>query len=568
MGKELYTAIMKNGSIDEYDFSGKEYPFFYKNHDLFRLALENNRMDIALKMLENGQDINFRAAENEYNYLEYFINAYYAANKQEAALFLLEHGANVYEYKKGISLSSFYDKAKEDFPYERVSCCIDSFIKISSSDLSCPERTRILLNELRPQDAIKYLAKLEKEHHCYLNLHCGANATIWNYLFSDEYSVEEFKAFLSAYPIKGLLADSIIYIRPNYHEKLLYGLELKKTYHDWDKNCDLKHQALLRFLGYSPMYTTNYACMDEALRNKDILTFCNRFNHISLQENVFGYNSVSYYETALRQGKGFFLEFCLKFKDYPYLGMLLGSFFDYENSELFDNLMHMFFERFTFEEFKEIINKNDKTLLKGLGELVYAYIAKNEYKVFLEEAIILLELGYIAPRKSALTLLYDTDYYNSNKEIEKRRHLLRLKSKNERVNHYINLNLGFFTFELSEAEKTLILSADNVKNEKFLEEEQKIITDFYKNFGDCVVLVQNILLEGNWSTMLALDDCYNLRLAPLYTDLFYERKKFLFLGKHKCYEHDIYKILEELYKSTRNTDYRKVSKLLAEKHEY
>ena len=30
MGKELYTAIIKNGSIDEYDFSGKEYPVFYK----------------------------------------------------------------------------------------------------------------------------------------------------------------------------------------------------------------------------------------------------------------------------------------------------------------------------------------------------------------------------------------------------------------------------------------------------------------------------------------------------------------------------------------------------------
>ena len=386
-------------------------------------------MDIALKMLENGQDINFRAAENEYNYLEYFINVYYAVNKQEAALFLLEHGANIYEYKKGISLSSFYDKAEGDFPYERVSGCIDSFTKISSPDLFCPERTRILLNELRPQDAIKYLAKLEKEHHCYLNLHCGANATIWNYLFSDEYSVEEFKAFLSAYPVKGLLADSIIYIRPNYHEKLLYGLELKKTYHDWDENCNLKHQALLRFLGYSPMYTTNYACMDEALRNKDILTFCNRFKHINLQENVFGYNSVSYYETALWQGKEFFLEFCLKFKNYPYLGMLLSSFSDYENSELFDNLMHMFFERFTFEEFKEIINKNDKTLLKGLGELVHAYIARNEYKFFLEEAIILLELGYIAPRKSALTLLYDTDYYNSTTEIEKRKHLLKLKSK-------------------------------------------------------------------------------------------------------------------------------------------
>ena len=77
--------------------------------------------------------------------------------------------------------------------------------------------------------------------------------------------------------------------------------------------------------------------MDEALRNKDILTFCNRFKHINLQENVFGYNSVSYYETALWQGKEFFLEFCLKFKNYPYLGMLLSSFSDYENSELFDN---------------------------------------------------------------------------------------------------------------------------------------------------------------------------------------------------------------------------------------
>ncbi len=180
----------------------------------------------------------------------------------------------------------------------------------------------------------------------------------------------------------------------------------------------------------------------------------------------------------------------------------------------------------------------------------------------------MLELGYIAPRKSALTLLYDTDYYNSTTEIEKRKHLLKLKSKDERVNHYINLNLGFFTFELSDAEKTLILSADDLKNENFFEEQQKIITDFYKNFGDCVVLVQNILREGNLSTMLALDDCYNLRLAPLCVDLFYERKKFLFLGKHKYYEHDIYKILEELYKSTWNADYKKVSKFLAEKHEY